>query len=726
MPRNDRPDGEGIAPTGRLFAEFQPATPGDWRREAERLLKGVSLEERLVSVTHEGISLFPIYAEGDVRGLHHLGHCPGGAPFVRGSRPIRSGGSRWVIAQEKRSASAREANREARKELEREVGAFNLFVDRAARGGSGPAEGAPSAKSGDGVRLASLDDMAVLLDRIDLSRVPVYLHVGANGLPFLGLLAAVADRNRIAPERLGGALAVDPLGELCAEGSIPFSLGNALDEMAHITAWASAHAPGLGTVWIHGEVVHEGGGCAVQELAFSLASAVEYLRALDARGLDPEGTAGHFRFSFALGNHFFIEVAKLRAARLLWHRVLEACGLPAEKRALWVHGATSRYMATRRDPHVNMLRATIQTLAGVVGGADSLHTAPFDEPLGEADDFSRRIAMNTQLIVRDESHLADVIDPAGGSWYVEKLTDEISRAAWSLFQEVEKRGGMARALAEEFVQESVESTARKRREAAATGADVIVGTNKYPESGAEEIQPRAGARPSVEEDLGPRQEATGEPKARSEGSRILSGGSGCHGAAESEKICASLIAAAARGATLAELARELPARSGSEPERVSPLPIGRRAEPFESLREAVEEHRARGRGARVYIASLGEAGRFRARLDFAVSFFEVGGFEVIGAGDHDPAGDVAKSALDSGAQVVVICGLDEDYERSAAHVAERLKKEDASRVVALAGQPGNAARKDEYLRAGVDLFIHLSADRLDILERVARKLGVKP
>lgn len=699
MPQENRPGGEESALSERLFAEFQPATPDDWRREAERLLKGASLEERLLSRTHEGISLYPIYGEDEADGLRHMGHCPGAAPFARGARPIRGKGAEWVIAQEQRSRSASGANRSARNDLDREGGAVNVHIDRAARAG---------------VVIADLDDMALLLDGIDLSRVPVYLHVGAQGLPFLGLFAAFAQGAGIRTQQLSGALAVDPLGELCVEGRIPLSLKNAFDEVAHVTTWASAHAPRLGTVWIHGEIYHEGGGSAVQELAFSLAAAVDTLRALDGRGLEREEAAPHFRFSFALGSHFFIEVAKLRAARLLWHRVLEACGLPAEKRTLWMHGSTSGYSATRYDPHVNMLRATTQTLAGVVGGADSIHTAAFDEPFGESNDFSRRIALNTQLILRDESHMARVVDPAGGSWYVEKLTDELARAAWSLFQDVEARGGMTRALADGFVQASVANVAQERQSAAARGVDVIVGTNKYPERSMDELRSR-----SAEGSPSRRKPVSGEsPTSRSEGADGRDG--------TPQEICAAAIAASARGATLDEIARTLPTRRDATPEEVKPLPIKRRAEPFEALRTAVEAHRARGRTACVYIATLGEVGRFMARLDFAVSFFEVGGLEVIrGGGETSPA-LAAERALESGAPVVVICGLDEEYERSAALVAGRLKKSDPAPLIVLAGRPTDEARADAYRRAGVDLFIHLRSDRLEVLSRVARKMGVTP
>jgi len=702
MPQEKRSGGKDSGHSDRLFAEFQPATPDDWRREAKRLLKGAEIEERLVTDTHEGLSLYPIYGEDETRGLSHVETCPGAAPFVRGSRPIRGRGAEWVIAQEQRSRSAGGANRLARNDLAREGGAVNVTVDS---GGGG------------GVPIADLGQMARLLEGIDLTLVPVYLHVGAEGLSILGLFAAHARGAGLAPESLSGAIANDPLGALGVDGMIPMSLKSALDEMAEATSWAAARAPRLGTVWIHGEIYHDGGGSAVQELAFSLATAVAYLRALDARGLRPEKTAPHFRFSAALGSHFFMEVSKLRAARLLWNRVLEACDVPQEKRTLWVHGSTSRHGATRCDPHVNMLRATTQTLAGVVGGADSLHTAPFDDATGGSDDFSRRIALNTQLILRDESHLAGVVDPAGGSWYVEKLTDEIAHAAWSLFQDVEKQGGMAQALADGFVQSSLKKTAGEKRTAAARGVDVIVGTNKYPLRGEADLgSPAAAERPpSAERPPGDRPSPAKEDAV---GDDAVGDDAACH------DVCDTLIAAAARGATVEEMSRSLATRNGSKAERVSPLVAGRRAEPFESLRAAVEDHRARGRNARVFIATLGNVARSMARVDFAASFFEVGGFEVVRAEGGLSPERTAESVLESAAPVVVLCGLDEDYERNAVSIARRLKEADSAPLIALAGRPAESARADEYGAAGVDLFIHLRSDRLDVLGRVARGMGV--
>lgn len=220
--------------------------------------------------------------------------------------------------------------------------------------------------------------------------------------------------------------------------------------MAWLTAWAATHAPDLRTIQVELHPYHNGGASAVQDLAFALATGVEYLRAMQARGLDVDTVAPRMQFAFSLGSPFFIEIARLRAARMLWARVVAAFGGNARSQKLRLHGRTSAWTKTRADAYNNMLRATAEAFAGVMGGCDSLHVSPFDEAIGLPDEFSRRIARNVQIILQQECNFYRLVDPAGGSAAVETLTDEIAREAWALFQRIEAQGGMAAALAAGF------------------------------------------------------------------------------------------------------------------------------------------------------------------------------------------------------------------------------------------------------------------------------------
>lgn len=594
----------------RLFDEFPPATYDQWRREAERLLMGASFRENLLFETIEGITLKPIYFPEDAEGLSRP--CP-----------LDWEAEGWTVAQEIGSPSQEGA------------------ILRVSPG--------------------SVADLGKALESADLSKKPLFLESGTSGLPCLALYMAAAKSKGVDFECLRGAVAFDPLNELLSRGEIPMPLETAFDEMAEMTALAVEQAPGFGTVWIHGEVFHDGGASAVQELGFSLAAAVEYLRALEARSVDPNEAAPHFRFSFSLGSHIFMEVAKLRAARLLWSRILKACGVGEEKRGIWIHGRTSRRAMSAYDPYVNLLRATTQAFSGVVGGADSLEVGALDECVRTPDEFSRRLARNIQLILRDEAHLKHVQDPAGGSWYVERLTLEAARSAWEIFQEVEGRGGMAEAIMEGFPQGEVERTAAERDRAAASRKDVIVGVNKYPDPLEEAVE--IAERPV---------------KGR--------GGSGS---------CVT-------------------------------IPVRRPAEPFERLRSAIQKRRASGGNMKVFLAALGPVAGYMPRLDFSASFFEVGGFEVIRTEGYDDPEEAAARALEENASIVVVCGRDEDYEKGAVIVAERVKASRGDACVVLAGRPRNDGLREKFTAAGVDLFIHAKSDVLEKLVDLAEKMGVKP
>ncbi len=275
--------------------------------------------------------------------------------------------------------------------------------------------------------------------------MPLTVRAGTAALPLLAMLVAHARRAGRPASDLHGCLEDDPLGVLAHEGAIPLSLGRAYDEMAQITLWAERHAPRLQTVAVHTYPYHNAGANAVQELAFALATGVAYLRAMQRRGADVNVAARRMRFDFAVGGNFFMEIAKLRAARLLWSQVVDAfCG---GGKARWMrqHARRARRNKTTIDPYVNMLRVTTEALAAAVGGVESLHVAPYDEPARPPDEFSRRIARNAQVILQEEAHLTAVVDPAGGSYAVEALTDRLARDAWALFQEIEGMGGMAEA-----------------------------------------------------------------------------------------------------------------------------------------------------------------------------------------------------------------------------------------------------------------------------------------
>jgi methylmalonyl-CoA mutase len=400
--------------------------------------------------------------------------------------------------------------------------------------------------------------------------------------------------------------------------------------------------------------------------------------------------------------------------------VVKAFGGSDEAQKITIHARTAAWNKTVRDPYVNMLRVTTEAFAGAVGGANSLHTAPFDEPLGQADEFSRRIARNTQIILQNEAHLTRVLDPAGGSWYVEKLTDELARATWALFQAVEEQGGMSAALQAGFPQAEAAKTAAARAKNFASRKDILVGTNKYaniqeasPESSAPQLaqlhQTRAKAIAAYRTELDNEQSTT----VLNLLSKVMK--------ADDAAVLDAAIEAALAGATLGELARTL--RTNDETQTtIAPLTPYRAAEPFEALRDFAENYEAQhGHPPQVFLANIGPIPKHKPRADFSTDFFRVGGFEVLSNNGFETPQAAAEAALESGAPVVVICGTDDIYPEVVPPLTQAVKASNPDIAVILAGYP--ADQLEAHKAAGVDEFIHVRADVVDILGRLQTQLN---
>lgn len=702
----------------KLLAEFTPPTNAEWQREAERSLKGKPLE-KLTTRTYEGIDVQPIYRQDDVSAIPHLDSLPGFAPYLRGTGPVNRP---WQICQELPYSTAAEFNRAVRYDLERGQTAVYLKVDLATQLGLDPDEANPGDVGAGGVSIATVDDLAAALTGIDLEQVPLYFGATSAAVPTAALLFALFKRQGRNLTKLRGSLEMDPLGTLARTGQLPRSVAGAYDVMAHLLRWAVANAPHMHVITVHGQPYANAGASAVQELAFVLATAVEYLRELQQRGLNADVAAPRIRFAFSVGGDYFLEVAKLRAARLVWAKAVKAFGGSEVAQQMTVHARTAAWNKTSCDPWVNMLRVTTEAFAGAVSGADSIHTAPFDETLGQPDEFSRRIARNTQLILQHEAHLSRVIDPAGGAWYVEKLTDEVGRRAWSLFQQVEQIGGLTPALAAGLPQEQVQQTAAARAKNLASRKDVLVGTNRY--SNLLETPPES-RRPDLAA-LHRERSATISAYRTSldneQNTRVLALLNNVLEAADAA-VLETAIEAALAGATLGELSRTL--RHGDETKAtVTPLVPHRAAAPFEALRDFAEDFAARhGRRPQVFLANVGPISRHKPRADFSTDFFQVGGFEVLGNDGFDTPAAAAQAALDSGAPVVVICGTDAEYPTVVPPLTKAIKSANSDITVVLAGYP--ADQIEAHKAAGVDEFIHLRADVVEILSRLQAKLGVR-
>ncbi|MBN6185716.1 acyl-CoA mutase large subunit family protein [Aneurinibacillus sp. BA2021] len=703
-----------------VFQAFSPPTYEQWRAAAEKTLKGGSFEKRLVTQTYEEIALQPIYMKEAMDKLPHaMLALPGVAPYMRGTNTTGYAIAPWEVAQEIGAALPEELNAKARFDRERGQTALTIPIDIVTRLGYDADEAA--AVGFGGLSLSTVEDVEQVLAGISTADTPLYMTCGRSGWAVLALVAAALKKSGASVAELRGCIGSDPLGTLVQEGVLPGGVDAAYDGLAQATSWAAKHAPQVKTIVVEGHPYHDGGGSAVQELAFALATGTAYIRALQERELEIDAIASHMMFSFSVGTNVFMEIAKLRAARVLWSQIVRAFGGTDDASRMTMHARTSAWTKTMYDPYVNMLRVTAESFAAVLGGVNSLHVSPFDEVIGEADEFSRRIARNTQLLLAEEAHLAKVIDPAGGSWYIETLTDEVAAKAWALFQEIEAAGGMEAALQSGVPQQHVNATREARVRNIESRRDRIVGVNMYANRQETVLERPKPDRDAIRTARIRRLEAIRSNVDRSEKKEqhladLRQGKTG-------RKRMKTAIQAARACATLGELMR---ARTYShENTFVQALEPNRAAAGFESLRQAAEAYEARtGEPPRVHLVTLGVLAKHKPRADFATGFFEVGGFAVSVSPGHTEAKEAAEAAHKTGVDLFVLCGSDEAYAEMAQEVIASLREGNPSAMILLAGvlEPDLLARCHA---AGLNDTIHAGTNCYNTLLTLQKQKGIR-
>lgn len=715
---SDRTTHPAAATRSPLLAEFAPPTLAAWREAATKSLKGSPLD-RLKTRTAENIELQPIYNLEDVvrLALHDL---PGFDSRRRGSRASGPLALRWLLSQELAGTTPEAFNVAALDALARDQNELHLRFDTAGRAGRDSDDATADEVGTDGLSLATLPDFERALAGIDLRAISLCLHPGTAVLAGAALFFALARRRSLPLNTLRGCISCDPLGHLAAHGRLPLSLDLSYQEMASVTDFAHAEAPEVRTIAVQTHLWHDAGANAVQELAIALATGVEYLRVLERHGVPPARAARHVRFGLSAGSQFFMEVAKFRALRQLWSRALTALDVRPEDQRLHLHVRTSGYTKTACDVHTNILRATTEALSAVIGGCDSLHVGAFDEAVGEPRELARRVAHNTHAILAEECELTRVIDPAGGSYYVEWLTDQVARQAWRLFQEIEQDGGMTHALTAGIPQAWVSATAAARADAVARRRTTVIGANQYPN--ANDTFTPAHARPGILRDrirsvCAHRRAAT----TRSH-SLMLERMVTLLDAQADGVVASAAMTAALHGATLGEICHALRVHDERGTE-VKPVKPHRAGAPFERLRAAVARWAGQnGRPPRVFQANVGPSAAYRLRADWTSAFFAVGGFQVLNEQDFADATAAADAALASGARIVVITADDATYPSVVASLARRLKERDPQLTILVAGTPGELA--EAWRAAGVDEFVNRSSNALDLLTRLLTPVGV--
>lgn len=670
-----------IKPTENLFEEFPEVTAAEWKAEIEKDLKGGDIG-KLDWKPCEGFAVSPFYTEDDLGAVPYLtGQYPGGFPYARGNE---TGSNGWKIDEYITAGSVKEANRLALKSLG--AGAQSLtFVCEAENGFI------------TGVPVESARDMSALLKDIPLEDIPVHFKCGTAAAGILSLFIIEADKRGIDKKTLRGSVDGDPLKNLALYGSIPGGERGTFEELRSVISYLDNNMPFYRALGVSGHHFHDSGASAVQELAFALSAGVEYLDRLTTLDMSVDRITPHMSFSFSIGSNYFMEIAKLRAARLLWASIVEAYGARKESaEKMSVRTKTSSWNKTVFDPYVNMLRGTVEAMAAAIGGCESINVLPLDSVFERPEEFSRRLARNTQLILKHESYLDRVTDPSGGSYYIERLTDTLAGAAWELFRKVEGLGGLVYALKAGFVQEEIQKTRSERERDLASGRAILLGTNQYPDL----------------REKGPKKRGAAIPK------KPLKTGNGNHPDTNSIKEYIEYL-----DEKKSYIGDILPDNAEGDG-RMETLRPYRGAEPFEELRFAALKHKKEtGVTPSVFLLPVGNPSMRNARASFTANFFGCAGFKILDNPGFDSIDKGVKAALKSKSMIVVICSSDKEYPELAPEICRKIKEGNPEIKVIIAGNPKEHI---ESLNAsGVDGFIHARSNALEMLGRYQEIYGIR-
>ena len=610
-----------------LLADFPPVSTEEWMAKITADLKGADFDKKLVWKTNEGFNVRPFYRANDIEGLKTTDLLPGEFPYVRGTKTDNN----WLIRQDVKVDDPAEANKKALDLLTKGVTSLGFKLSKKDLGA---------------------DYIATLLQGIPAT-VELNFHICVSrAAELVELLAAYFKAQGFDLATLQGSVNFDPMNRMLLKGKDleePF-----ITERATALLRAAEALPGYRVIGVNAVSLQDAGAHITQELGYALAWGTQYIEMMDQAGIDPAEAARRVKFNFGVGSNYFMEMAKFRAARMLWALIVDKYleGRPEDVRRaaskMHIHAETTTFNLTIFDANVNMLRTQTEAMSAVLAGVDSLTVLPYDTAYKPADDFSERIARNQQLLLKEESHFDKVVDPAAGSYYIETLTEAIAKQAWAIFLDVEDKGGFFAAIKQGLVQQAITATAEARLKAISSRKEILVGTNQYPnftETAADKV--------------------TLEPHT------CKCGCSAEHG-------------------------------------QIATLPHVRGAEQFEALRFATERS---GKRPKVFMLTIGNLAMRLARAQFSSNFFACAGYEIIDNLGFDTVAEGVQAAEKAGADVLVLCSSDDEYATFAPE-AYRLAKGKFLFVVA-----GAPACMDDLKAQGIEHFIHVRVNVLDTLRR---------
>lgn len=623
----------------RLFEQFPPVSTQQWMEKINADLKGADFNKKLIWKTRDGLSVMPFYRQEDLDSLPHSTLLPGDFPFARG---MQTDGNNWFIRQDITVTDYADANARALDILMRGVTSLGFII-------TDPESVTP-------------ETVEQLLKGIHLESIELNFSIAGRAKELLASLQTHLGKAGTDLTQVHIIISADPLGRLAANGKLCVPVEQGLDYLADLIREAEA-TPGIKCLEPAGTLFSNAGAGPVAELAYTLSLGNEYMAVLTERGLRPETAAGAMRFTLGIGPDFFPEIAKLRAARMLWAKIVEAWSEEEEGKTrlqsgvtalMHIHAVTGRWNKTLFDPYVNMLRTQTEAMSAVLGGAESVTVEPFDAVFRTAGEFPERIARNQQLLLMEEAHLGRVADPGAGSYYIEELTAMTAREAWKTFLEIENEGGFLEALRKGIIQNRISKAAATRKADMAKRKEVLLGTNQYP-------------------DFREKKSPEHDP----------------------EKLFTEY--------------------KPSQDEVVKPIIPSRGAVEFEKLRLATEKS---GRRPLVFMLTIGDLAMRRARAQFSSNFFAVAGYEVKDNNGFETITEGVNAAMEAKADIITICSSDDEYATLAKEAYEAI----AGKAVFVVA--GNPPCTDDLKAAGVEHFISIRSNVLETLQMFNRILGI--
>jgi methylmalonyl-CoA mutase len=722
-------------------SEFKPASLADWLLAAAKTAPGAKVDA-LHWITPDGITVKPLYTAADTQGLPHTDTLPGFEPYVRGPQATMYAVRPWTIRQYAGFSTAEESNAFYRKAMQGGAQGISVAFDLATHRGYDSDHPRVTGDVGKaGVAIDSVEDMKILFDGIPLDKVSVSMTMNGAVLPVLAGYVVAAEEQGVAQDQLSGTIQNDILKEFMVRNTYIYPPAPSMRIIGDIIGYTARHMPKFNSISISGYHMQEAGANQALELAFTLADGKEYVKTAIATGLDVDEFAGRLSFFWAIGMNFYLEVAKMRAARLLWCRIMK--GFDAKKPKslmLRTHCQTSGWSLTEQDPYNNVVRTTIEAMAAVFGGTQSLHTNSFDEAIALPTEFSARIARNTQLIIQEETHITSVIDPWAGSYMMESLTQEMADRAWAIIKEVDAMGGMTKAVDSGWAKLKIEAAAAEKQARIDSGKDVIVGVNKYKLKSEDVIEARDIDNVAVRDSQIARLQ---DVRAKRDSALVESALAALTFAANtnSGNLLDLSIKAIRLRATVGEVSDALEKAFGRHRADTHKV-TGVYATAYDAARDGSEGDtlafwdalkldiaafaERQGRRPRVMISKLGQDGHDRGAKVVATAFADLG-FDVdIGPLFQTPE-ECARQAIENDVHAVGVSTLAAGHKTLVPAIIDELRKQGGGDIIVFVG--GVVPRQDyDYLYAAGVKGIYgpgtpIPVSARDVLSQIERALG---